>query len=302
MILIKCWMIVMVGIFVAGLSNGTNHNENAHRLLCKVLREAVGAFKSERGSEALKKVLKKTIFGDENGGNLDTLKGNLPGYYNDQQGRSRANVCDQAPDGEYRTGKNLPWPGHSAPHDLVCLCTPGDKMWPFNNGIDTEKLCGQDKAALAEGKNEGWNSSRTGEEVKEQIKATWANVTKTCLESDGNGNDLNEALKDFIGKLEKKPGTKYQERYQLGEGESHDYPCGGNGKVCVMYHNSTDNIKHKHPMPWWTELQKAIKVEEEEKEKKDVKRKNSRKTRRKITKKRKNKTNPNHNMYPVSPP
>ncbi|CCD12120.1 Variant surface glycoprotein [Trypanosoma congolense IL3000] len=260
----RVWMVVCMEVMVTmGVyGNEKNHNGDEHDRLCKVLSAAVTALQTNSLSNTLKEALYITIFGNKSGGSLDALKGSLPVDYNDEKGKSRANVCGQPPNVGSRDHQQPRWPGHSAPHDLVCLCTPGNDGWPFGESIPgKKKLCGREKSALeiAEG-NKGWSSSGNGEEGKKQMQETWNTIAKKCLGGDAGGNDLKEALHDFLRNLHKQSFDKYQERYRLGEDKEDPYPCSGNKKICVMYYNTTEA---NYPMPWWTELQMAIKNDDE---------------------------------------
>ncbi|CCD16561.1 unnamed protein product [Trypanosoma congolense IL3000] len=226
--------------------------------------------KGKEPANPLKKALEKTLFGKDDGGKIEDLKGVLTQDYEKVQGKLplRLQWCGLPKEGD--TGENNQrWPGHSATHDLFCLCTTGQEGYPFNvvgsGNSPATKLCGQPKDALGGG-SDGWDSKhRPGETEhgKDQMTATWSSVTQKCLVEDSNGKGLNEALAAFLGKLEKKkPEGKHTDRYQLGEGNADEYPCSGNIKICVMYYNTT---RANYPMPWWTELQSALAAEEEQK-------------------------------------
>ncbi|CCD12867.1 Variant surface glycoprotein [Trypanosoma congolense IL3000] len=267
--MLKLWMVFcLLGVgMVCVYGDKKNHNGDEHVLLCKVLRTAVFSYKSNSGSRAEAHVTYNYI-GSEDEGDLETLKGTLPGNYDVQNGRNRGIVCGQPPDGSSRTGEKPRWPGHSAPHDLLCLCTVGPDGWPFISGtsIDSShdtKLCGYTKEVLKAEGNKGWTIN--GSEGKDQMTATWTNVTKKCLEDDGQGGELKEALKQFIDKLSHTGDSTYQDMHRLGEGDFSKYPCGGNKKLCVMYYNST---QYEKLMPWWVVLAKATQNEVQKQEKK----------------------------------
>ncbi|CCD13079.1 Variant surface glycoprotein [Trypanosoma congolense IL3000] len=269
----KVWVTVfwLVMVLVGVYGNEKNHNGDEHDRLCQVLSAAVRVLQSNGVSETLREALRITVFGNRSGGNLDALKETLPGNYDVPNGSNRGIVCGQPPDGLSRTGENPRWPGHSAPHDLVCLCTTGRNGYPFNNvrsvtGSAT-KLCGQPKQALGGG-NGGWDTKSRQEGIQqgtEEIKATWASVTKKCLEPDINGKGLSEALANFLEKLDKKedPRVEHKDRYQLGVDDADPYPCSGYTKICVMYYNNTAK---NYPMPWWLGLENALKTEEKKEE------------------------------------
>ncbi|CCD15157.1 Variant surface glycoprotein [Trypanosoma congolense IL3000] len=259
---LKCLILVVMCLVVRAEESGKkDHNGDAHNALCALLKAAVTKWGNggQDLSEPLKKALGRTLFGNERGGDVTSLKGDLPEDYKNEEGKLplRFTWCGRPLEGATEK-KNAWWPGHSAPHDLVCLCTTGKTGYPFNDvgsgsGTDT-KLCGQPKEALGGG-SDGWASS--GGTIQ-QINATWVNITQKCLEAAKNGKNLKDALGDFLKKLKKAPREKYPERYQLGEGTSDEYACGGGGTICVMYYNDTTVTQQQHAIPWWTELEEAI--------------------------------------------
>ncbi|CCD16980.1 Variant surface glycoprotein [Trypanosoma congolense IL3000] len=279
--MLKLWMVVcLLGVgIVCVYGDKKNYNGDEHVLLCKVLKAAVFSYKSNSGSKDLKRALHITIFGSEDGGDLETLKGTLSGDYDVPNGRNRASVCGQPHNGVSRTGKPPRWPGHSAPHDLLCLCTPGQEWWPLSIGNEMKELCGESKGTLKADTVEGWGtiSGPSGAvKGKEILTATWNTVTKKCLDNDGQGGDLKDALKKFIAKLNHTKDSEHENKYRLGDGDFESYTCSGNKKVCVMYYKNTDPMKPKYPMPWWTELENAIEKDDaqEEKNKKEEEKRN----------------------------
>ncbi|CCD16426.1 Variant surface glycoprotein [Trypanosoma congolense IL3000] len=267
--MMKYLLVLVIVMVVSVKAEEMDHNKDTHKALCRVLREVVGAYQSGSGSEALKKALKKTIFGNETGGDLETLKG-LPSDYDDvlQDVDSRSFACGQPRNHweEYKSVYQPRWSGHSAPHDLVCLCTVGHKGWPLNGTTpekEKEKLCGKSEAALG-GNKEGWDSIEH-DKGKDQIKATWENVTSECLQGVGKGETLKDALKGFTEKLVPQPIKGQESRKQLGEGKPDEiYACTGSKTygVCVMYYP----IFTAHT--WWVDLQKAIQEDEKIQEQK----------------------------------
>ncbi|CCD13809.1 Variant surface glycoprotein [Trypanosoma congolense IL3000] len=270
---VRIWIFFLMVCGVLGaqesdIARKTDHNLEEYNALCNLMKISVQKWKEleSRGNEGpLKKALGRTIFGDDRGGDLQNLKSEtFQKVYKDveRNALSRLLWCGGPYDEDSR--KRLTheprWPGHSVPHDLVCLCTVGPDGWPLNNN-GKDKLCGLEGNALVATEKQGWGAGGPNSRGAKQIEATWKSITKTCLEGNASGNNLKDALGDFLRQLKKTPGNKYPERYQLGEGKSDDdYPCSGNEKICVMYHNSTE---HKHPMPWWTELQGAIEKDDE---------------------------------------
>ncbi|CCD16387.1 Variant surface glycoprotein [Trypanosoma congolense IL3000] len=260
----------MVLGFLAQSACGTDHNKEEHSILCKVLKTAVALFQTNNVGVALQRAVNKTIFGNESGGDLQNLISGLPTVYNDAQNThlSRTFWCGLPLEGEdvknqahgsgYLSVSRPRWPGHSAPHDLMCLCTIGEKAWPLETSPEKDKLCGQLKRALGGGEG-GWSDKSQEKKVgKEQITATWTNVAKPCLRRADNEHDLKEALDSFLLKLKNKSAPEKPNRYQLGEGTHGDYAaCTGTPPrgVCVMYYNSTSA---SNALPWWTDLAKAL--------------------------------------------
>ncbi|CCD17573.1 Variant surface glycoprotein [Trypanosoma congolense IL3000] len=264
--MMKVLFFVIVAIF--GVANATadgekDHNEAEYRALCGVLNAAVNELRSglESHSEPMRTALHRTIFGKDGGGSLDDLKSKLPGNYQLPDGYStRPFFCGQ-PKQEKVNDKesHALWPGHSAPHDLLCLCTAGDGGWPLSaSDAGKVKLCGKTLSDLGGEANLGWFRQQSGEK---QIQATWTSVTRECLSGNGAETSLQSAMDAFKTKLKQNTSSsKHKDERLLGEGKFGDYPCGGSKQICVMYYNTTDNAKHK---PWWKELEEAIKIDEQ---------------------------------------
>ncbi|CCD16388.1 Variant surface glycoprotein [Trypanosoma congolense IL3000] len=255
-------IVVILGVANVSGEKKNDHNHDAHKALCDVMKAAVGRWGDggQHLSPSLKQALGKTLFGSEEGkGSVETLRSKLPNDYDTEvkEPGSRFLLCGHQPEVVIRK-KQTRWPGHSAPHDLLCLCTPGDGGWPLNNG-KAEKLCGKEKGALRGEKNEGWSGSKG--KGKDQMTATWTNITRECLQGDEKAGDLQKALGDFMEKLKPKLTGVPKSMYQLGEGDSDQYPCSGIKEtgICVMYHNNTS------PMPWWTNLKNLLDEEEAKK-------------------------------------
>ncbi|CCD12390.1 unnamed protein product [Trypanosoma congolense IL3000] len=154
-------MVVRVGS--SGGSEENNHNGAAHQALCDVLKGAVGMWgkNGEHLSEPLRGALAHTIFGKDGTRNLDALIGSdVPDDYKKGiLGSSRVYLCGLThKEKEYGEKLKMRFSGHSAPHDLLCVCTPGTLGWPLTvKGSETikDKLCGQEKDAfLASGEQE----------------------------------------------------------------------------------------------------------------------------------------------------
>ncbi|CCD15048.1 Variant surface glycoprotein [Trypanosoma congolense IL3000] len=256
------WMMV-IGVCSSSGGDEKDHNKEAHQALCDLLKAAVKSW-GEGGASLpakLKTALEKTIFGSDGGENdLGKIKAELPKVYQKVNSNvlSRVVLCGQPLLDDMRDNQAR-WSGHSAPHDLLCLCTPGNSGWPLNLS-GNEKLCGKEKSVWGN-RNAGWTSGGQG---KDEMIATWTNVTRECLEDDGRTGDLQKALDDFKAKLKQKSSDVPKGMYRLGTSKSDDYPCSGNGKICVIYHIPA---KPEHSMPWWMDLEKALQIGEDQKEK-----------------------------------
>ncbi|CCD12822.1 Variant surface glycoprotein [Trypanosoma congolense IL3000] len=283
MMTMKLWMVVMVMVVGVGAFEGNrDYNVKEYEALCAVLKAAVSAFQSNRGSEGLKQALHRTIFGNKTGGNLQTLRSTFPTDYEGHEihDTPRSLWCGDPPEGGYNEESQVRTSGHSAPHGLLCLCTTGKGGWPLSRDPGTT-LCGKDKSALG-GASEGWvRLTDWSDDVKgkEQREATWDNVTRPCLHEDGRkGENLNDAFKKFkvalVRKLDDDSENKYTEtmgpkfanmyinRYQLGNGNpSKERACDGTPElgICLLYY---DNM---YPLPWWKDLEDALNEEEREK-------------------------------------
>ncbi|CCD16672.1 Variant surface glycoprotein [Trypanosoma congolense IL3000] len=267
-----------VTVVILGVANATadkekhkDHNEAEHKALCNLLKAAVTKWgdSGETLSDPLKKALGKTIFGEGAKQDLSVLREGMPVVYMDvlKVPGSRSVACGQRYNdaGGELSGileEQPRWSGHSAPHDLVCLCTAGSHGWPVNESSQKDRLCGKDRGALKAEGSKGWGGMNAGYAVQwsEQIQATWENVTKECLNADGQSYNL----KDFIEKFKEKLGPEQHDvmkrpRRQLGQGQPDRYgACDGSEKqgVCVMYYESAGHT------PWWVDLEKAL-IEDE---------------------------------------
>ncbi|CCD13721.1 unnamed protein product [Trypanosoma congolense IL3000] len=127
--IMKMWM-AMLCFVVAGVRADSavekEYNKRKHDALCDFLKAAVSIYQSKGGNDAMQKALTRTIFGNEGVEDLERFKRTLPEYYSTDFGKNRANVCGQSYTAVSRTDPHPRWPGHSAPHDLLCLCTVGE--------------------------------------------------------------------------------------------------------------------------------------------------------------------------------
>ncbi|CCD15244.1 Variant surface glycoprotein [Trypanosoma congolense IL3000] len=249
-------MFVLLLVEVVVNASVTDHNQEAHKALCDVLRAAVNKWEGvRRTASPLKEALRKTIFG-KNGGDTDISSGlQMPTDYKppDTEGKKKPNTrkhwC-----GACGSGSQNHYPGESAPHDLVCLCTPGEFGHPVNDGEKT--LCGQSKGAWGENQK-GWHTElfNDNEKEREYLNQTWGKIVKDCSQN-GNENNLETALKTFTDKLESLKGNQY-----LGIHNSNS-DCSGTayGGLCVLYATKCEK------KPWFEELKDAIQKEKEEME------------------------------------
>ncbi|CCD11726.1 Variant surface glycoprotein [Trypanosoma congolense IL3000] len=259
-----CWMVMMehvimicfMGVMVMRATHSeTDHNEEAHKLLCSVLGAAVAKYNEVKDEESreLKIALGKTIFG--NSGGSGRIHSNLPmpeNYNTEGDGKSKNNrkyLCG-ACDGETH-------PGISATHDLVCLCTPGQMGWPISSTKQNEKLCGKnqstwvDVGSVEKGWYTGWNIEEK-DSGRDHIKKTWVGIVNECLKG-GDASNLEKALKTFVTKVR---GIGED---PLGKGKS---DCDGKlgFAACVLYHPRCAKNR------WWEELENSIQKDKEKAE------------------------------------
>ncbi|CCD17587.1 Variant surface glycoprotein [Trypanosoma congolense IL3000] len=262
--IMKFWIIVFLAVMeIVGADNVVSeetkdHNKEAHKALCDLMKAAANKWREVEKrvpTDPLRNALVTTLFGYGTVGTLETLRSVLPSDYDDVEGTdsSRSNWCGQPLNGDYQN--NYPrWSGHSAPHDMVCLCTLGNNTWPLV-GSEKDKLCGQNKNSLG-GDNEWWSGTNNTKK-RDAIEKTWKVTVNPCLSGSSPEKDLKEALKKFTGKIVHTWDAKYDENhYVLGQNGT-DYiskPCDGSPKdgLCVKYYNSTK------PFPWWVDLEKAL--------------------------------------------
>ncbi|CCD17505.1 Variant surface glycoprotein [Trypanosoma congolense IL3000] len=262
---VKIPMIVCLEFMVVMVVSGSvmNHNGAQHEALCNLLQAAVNALHRNKGGDALNKALKQTIFGNESGGDIDTLRSQVPTDY-DESGGERGLWCGEPFDDEHQRWSRR-WSGHSAPHGLVCLCTLGANGWPLSDSNTENTLCGQLKSALGGGKGKGgWSGNgNDGKEGNQQITATWTTVAKPCLDGGDKTGDLKKALEKFIGQLNHTWDSVKHNIYLIGEGNvSSDNACDGTASkgVCARYFPNLTSTK-----TWWSDLEKAL-IEEEQAE------------------------------------
>ncbi|CCD12524.1 Variant surface glycoprotein [Trypanosoma congolense IL3000] len=257
----KFWVVFC--LCMMGVVRANDHNKEAHRALCDVLKAAANKWESVKDSDSpLKQALGRTIFGNKSGGNLETLGKIIPKDYEKvvNHSVSRALWCGQPYDNPHNQPR---WPGHSAPHDLVCLCTTGKNGYPLNED-NSKQLCGKTLSDLGGETSQGWSQQGSG---KSQVEATWNSVTSECLSGNVPETSLQNAMDALKQILVRNPNgeTQYGNRELLGEGGSGKYPCGGSNQVCVMYYNAAGTVEHK---PWWVALEKEINNEEQRQQQK----------------------------------
>ncbi|CCD17251.1 Variant surface glycoprotein [Trypanosoma congolense IL3000] len=255
------WKVALVMIVTEVSGNGAKHNEEHHGTLCEVLKAVTakwGEVKERDSSDPLKKALHKTIFGNmsatEKVSELKFPKDYYPSVTEEKvEPNSRKYWCGLCG----RPGQKH-YPGESATHDLVCLCTPGEFGHPVNGGGE-KKLCGQSQGTWGADKK-GWHTELFNDNEKERkhLSETWNKIIKDCLQS-GNGDDLDTALKKFTDKLRSLNGNQY-----LGD-HSDTSDCSGTayGGVCVKY--PLECVKNS----WWKELEKATRKAKENRQNKD---------------------------------
>ncbi|CCD16571.1 Variant surface glycoprotein [Trypanosoma congolense IL3000] len=259
------WMVVLLVIGVGA----ENHNEETHNVLCSLLKVSENEWtkvKTRESSDPLKRALHQTIFGyGSRAEAVEKLKSTLPESYKGMESgySSRNFFCGQPrQESGYHNINQDRWAGHSAPHDMVCLCTVGHRGWPLNETDVSSigKLCGKTKDDLGASTNEGWSDIKDGQGGEKQITATWFNVTSDCLHGSSRAGGLKQALNDFTNKLVQKWHNVYKDMYRLGVGNVSEYgACRGTPAmgVCTNYYpNNTDT------QTWWQDLEQAIQEDE----------------------------------------
>ncbi|CCD13803.1 Variant surface glycoprotein [Trypanosoma congolense IL3000] len=270
--MMQYWIVVMLFVGIGKAEDSEkDHNGDAHQALCDVLKEAVGKWGDggKHLSEPLQKALGKTIFGKKSvGETVESLRGKLPDDYEKVKDllSQRYFWCGESKQEGESSGINPPRrSGHSAPHDMICLCTPGDGGWPLSGTEGSKKiLCGRGSEEFdVKRDKEGWGISRQG---KNQIIATWNVVVTECLKPNGEGTKLKDALEAFIKKLSTLV-TGIHPYQSLGKGNFiSNYSCSGTETqgVCVKYYP-----EEKLAIPWWKDLRQAIEADELEKKEKE---------------------------------
>ncbi|CCD12590.1 Variant surface glycoprotein [Trypanosoma congolense IL3000] len=247
-------MVISVGV-CSDPSSTKNHNGEEHRALCDVLKAAANKWESVKDSESpMKKALKKTIFG-ENSGYIDiSSRLQMPADYNPpnndgkQKPNTRKHWC-----GACGTGSQNHHPGESAPHDLLCICTPGQLAYPLNGANNVSTLCGQNRSTWESSESgiNGWYTGWEGGEKdngREHTKNTWLKIVQNCLEGEGSYN-LKSVLTKFTNKV-----RESSER-RIGEVKSDCDGKVGYG-VCVLYPQDCEKKS------WWYQLEEAIHAHE----------------------------------------
>ncbi|CCD11709.1 Variant surface glycoprotein [Trypanosoma congolense IL3000] len=260
--------LVIVGMMMMALSGSSlgtgtsehhNHNEDHHDALCGLLGAAVRKWKRTH-NPTTKKVLAQAIFGNESGGNLNTLLAGLPETHH--KPGNRHNWCGSCAYG----GDH--YPGKSIPHDMLCMCTVGEGGFPFLAYSDKPetKLCGKSAADLGcknqqdsgngcHSNQHWWTTSTKSHngngEAKVHLNVTWEKVVKPCLQ----GGHIGRAKKTLLEKLN--VGEYSSPRWGWGHTN-----CGGDySDVCVSYgHQCHDNPKSPQ---WWQELYEALTTTED---------------------------------------
>ncbi|CCD14405.1 Variant surface glycoprotein [Trypanosoma congolense IL3000] len=257
----KSWVLVMMVMSVGVCANPSatkNYNEEEHKTLCDLLKAASSKWKSVKNSDSpMKKALEKAVFGESVA--AQTASGfEMPGEYTKQEDSDdkskRKNWC-----GTCSSEDKKHYPGESATHDLLCLCTPGQLAYPLNGANNVSTLCGKTRST--------WGGSGNGMNVwytdfgdnghgKEYLTKTWTEIITVCLKSADEIN-LETALKTFTDKIKPINTHKY-----LGEHKDEPDCSGIPGQgVCVKY--CPNDPQHK---PWWARLEDAIQKDKEESE------------------------------------
>ncbi|CCD16140.1 Variant surface glycoprotein [Trypanosoma congolense IL3000] len=270
--IMKSLMAVMVVMWVVDANtSGNNHNGDEHGLLCDLLRAATTLWNSTREHlhKDLQDALKHIIFGEKGG--EEAVNFTLPDEYQNPRGK-RKDWC-----GTCSPIENL-WPGYSASHDLICLCTFGMTYERFPKRNAANMLCGASLPDMGYGSSRsgGWTrrSGRGSGYEHAFINATWTHVVGNCLRQgdvtseesdlDQKVEDLKQKLHNFTGKLKSAKGYTGGTKYKLGGSNFDNYQCSGEGAehICVEYpdwcgvYDSRWVLQKQNP--WWKRLNETL--------------------------------------------
>ncbi|CCD15722.1 Variant surface glycoprotein [Trypanosoma congolense IL3000] len=253
------WMVVCLVMRIGGASTGspTQRNKKEHDVLCGLLGAAAEKWKTTNNPQA-REALAQAIFGNKTGGDIETLKQDLPEEFKNPG--NRANRCGSC---MYSNGKH--YPGWSIPHDMLCMCTVGQGGFPFlekSNDSGNPTLCGRsakdfgceqnrDHGTGCHGNKEWWNETTWNRQAKGHLNATWEKVVKPCL--GGEKLQLEAALKNLT------ESRKDRETPSWAQGHGR---CNGiSGAVCVYYgYQCHDDPRSPQ---WWQTLYEALTASED---------------------------------------
>ncbi|CCD16060.1 Variant surface glycoprotein [Trypanosoma congolense IL3000] len=266
-------MVVCVVVMVVASqdSGGKNHNGDEHGPLCELLRAATRLWNATREHlhKDLQDALKHLIFGDVS--EASAVNFTLPDAYGNPRGK-RKDWCGTCSPIEHL------WPGYSASHDLICLCTFGMKPTRFPERNVANMLCGTSRPDMGYryGRSAGWSGSGMSAYRYEHgfLNATWTNVVGNCLRQgdvtseesdiDQKMEDLKQKLQKFTGKLRNARGFDGGTNYRLGGSDYGTHPCDGEHPqhICLEYPEWCGVFDkkwvHKNQTPWWKRLNETL--------------------------------------------
>ncbi|CCD15301.1 Variant surface glycoprotein [Trypanosoma congolense IL3000] len=257
----------MDDVRVYSYPDGTVFNDVEYKALCEVFKASADLWDASKSagkvpSNVLKSALSQALFGSTGGGDLESLKDELPKEYLDPgQRKYRCGYCD------YKTDT---YAGKSITHDLMCLCTPGKDAEPFygyywwlfgyyykENGF---KLCGTLKEEMGVDRSHGWYEEQKKRGTKGLEKA-WKTVIMGCLKKWKNSSKtvsqdvtekvkkLSMAMQNFTKALRRVNGLD-----KLGGFDEHNEADGTTERnLHVRYGNCEKKRK-----PWWKRLNETL--------------------------------------------
>ncbi|CCD13244.1 Variant surface glycoprotein, partial [Trypanosoma congolense IL3000] len=270
LLLVTHWGMGMKGVSgVYTYSSGTIFNGKEHDALCSVFQSGLDLWNASRNSDlklasGLESALGQALFGKSRGGQLESIKEDLPQEY--QNPGHRGQMCGRCWNSERY------YPGRSITHDLLCLCTAGQYGRPYYGHFwlfgwhpkeTSFKLCGKERANMVENENSGWHAKTyyKNQQAKDLDK-TWRTVVWGCYNSwkskavQGSQN-LEERLRALTGAMENFTNKLTIDRnkwHKLGGFEEHTESDGSDERHIHVRYGPCNNARK----PWWRRLQEAL--------------------------------------------
>ncbi|CCD17088.1 Variant surface glycoprotein [Trypanosoma congolense IL3000] len=268
-------VLAMVVNLVHAYPPGTVFNDGEYKTLCPVFQASLDLWNATLNSEVklsggLKKALGQAIFGSASGGDMDSLKDELPKDYRNPGHRGRrCGLC---------RNKDSYFPGRSITHDIMCLCTPGKDAEPFYgyywwfgyyykaNGF---KLCGQLREEMGVDLSHGWYEEGTGKKAN-GLEKSWSAAVMGCVNSWRNSTKTaNHSLEERLTKLKEtldiftKKFFKDRNRWdKLGGFKEHSTESDGKDEKNIhVRYGPCGGSK----TPWWKRLQDLLRKNTNEK-------------------------------------